>query len=347
MPSRASAIALQLVREVLGAEEAWIVGGAIRDELLGRPVLDLDVACREPERSARAFASRSGGAVFPLSVQHGGWRVALAGSRTVDFTPLQGGTIEADLATRDFTLNAIAVPLANGDPIDPHGGRGDLEQRVLRAVTPDVFADDPLRLLRAVRLEDELGVRLDGETEQLVRAAAPLVARPAGERILDELRRLSAAGYERLGALGLLEPLGGSLTPNLRAFDSPWYRLTAVFGRNLRRLPISTELRRFAEKLMQARAPADGSPRAIHRFRRATEPWALEALAYVGAREHTQAVLDAREREPVAPLARGDELGVPPGPEVGRLLELIAEERAAGTISTREEALDLVRRSLE
>jgi hypothetical protein len=337
----------RLAAEVLRGEAAWIVGGAVRDELLGRPVLDLDVACVEPERAARAFGRRSTGAVFPLSAQHGGWRVALDREGTVDFTPLQGGSIEADLGTRDFTINAIAVPLAGGDPVDPHDGRGDIDRKALRAVSEHVFGDDPLRLLRAVRLEDELGFRLEPGTEALVRRNAALVDRPAGERVLDELCRLSADGYERLDELGLLEPLGGRLDSRLRAFDSIWFRLVVAFGPNLRRLPISNGLRRFADTLLRAVAPADGSSRAIHRFRRATEPWALEALAYTGAGEQAAAVEEARRLEPAEPLLRGDELGVPPGPEVGRLLELVAEERAAGTISTREEALELVRRSLE
>ena len=99
--------------------------------------------------------------------------------------------------------------------------------------------------------------------------------------------------------------------------------------------------------MLRAEAPVDDSPRAIHRFRRTTEPWALEALAFVGAPQLVRAVERARDDEPAEPLLRGDELGIPPGPEVGRLLELIAEERAAGTISTRAEAEDLVGRSLE
>ncbi len=337
---------LELARQVLRGQDAWLVGGAIRDELLGRPVVDHDVACHDPERAARAFAREAGGAVFPLSVHHGGWRVALEPPHTVDFTPLQGGSIASDLATRDFTVNAIAAPLAGGAHVDPHEGRKDLQRCLLRAVSPTVFEDDPLRLLRAVRLEDELGFRLEPETERLVRADGALAGRPAGERILDELSRLSAAGYERLAELGLLAPLGGAVSPRLRAFDSPWFRLAAAFGRNLRRLPISNELRRYLETLLRAEPPTDGSPRAIHRFRRETEPWALEALAYVGADRYSPEVREAREHEPAEPLLRGDELGVPPGPEVGRLLELVAEERAAGTISTREEALALVRRSL-
>ena len=124
------------VREVLAGEEAWIVGGAIRDELLGRPVLDLDVACRDPRDAAHRYARRVGGAAFPLSERHGAWRVVVDGTeRTVDFTPLPDG-IEADLATRDFTLNAIAVPVEGGDRCDPHGGEGDLANGVVRAVSP-------------------------------------------------------------------------------------------------------------------------------------------------------------------------------------------------------------------
>src|SRR5438132_812570 len=323
---------LEKAREVLAGEEAWIVGGAVRDELLGRELVDLDIAVREPKRAARVYAKRSGGAPFPLSERHGAWRVALEDGRTVDFTPLPG-LVEADLATRDFTINAIARPLAGGEPVDPFGGVEDLAGRRLRAVRESVFEDDPLRLLRAVRLEDELDVRLDEPTEELVRGHAELVTRPAGERILAELRRLSTGGYRRLDELGLLEPLGGEITDRLDRVDSPGYRLVAAFGDGLRRFPISNELRRYAQALLRAERP-ESDPRSIHRFRRATEPWALDALAFVGGEGLADAVEEARRNEPANPLLRGDELGLPPGPEVGRLLAEIAEEQAAGTIAS-------------
>ena len=331
------------VREVLVGEEAWIVGGAVRDLLLGRPVVDLDVACRDPRDAAHRYAGGFGGVAFPLSERHGAWRVVVdASERTVDFTPLPDG-IADDLATRDFTFNAIAVPVTGGEAFDPHGGRADLEAGVVRAVSPTIFVDDPLRLLRAVRLEDELGFVMDFDTEELLLRSAHLASLPAGERILAELRRLSPAGYRRLDAVGLLGELGGALDDRLDAVDDADFRLVAVFRESLDRFPVSNGLRRYARVLLAARAPDDPSPRSIHRFRRETEPWALEALAFVGAPELAGLVEAARLAQPAKPLVRGDELGLPPGPQIGRILAHIDEERAAGTISTREEALALAR----
>jgi hypothetical protein len=334
------------VEELFADEEAWIVGGAVRDQELGRPVIDLDVALAQPEQAARAYANRSGGAPFPLSERHGAWRVVLDDARTVDFTPLTG-SIEDDLATRDFSINAIAERVGTGDVVDPYEGRRALAERVLQAVSETIFADDPLRLLRAVRLEDELGFVLGDETEELLRAYADLVGRPSGERILAELRRLSPNGFRRLDDLGLLAPLGGSVAgfDSRAASDHPDYDLVIAFGANLTKFPISNETRRFAQTLLRAEPPADVSPRAIHRFRRVTEPWALEALAFLDANAFRDDVLEARKREPTKPLVRGGELGIPSGPEVGRLLEEIAEERAAGTITSKEEALEYARRN--
>src|SRR5262245_3698652 len=98
---------LHATKEVFAGNQTSIVGGAIRGELLGKPVRDLDIACREPKAAAEAYAGLAGGAVFRLSGPHGAWRVAHRDGRTVDFTPLADG-IDDDLAGRDFTINAIA-----------------------------------------------------------------------------------------------------------------------------------------------------------------------------------------------------------------------------------------------
>jgi tRNA nucleotidyltransferase/poly(A) polymerase len=339
------------IRTAVAGVEAYLVGGAVRDELLGRPVVDIDVATHDPEVAARIYAGLAKAALFPLSERHGAWRVAFADGSTVDFTPLRGG-IEEDLRTRDFTINAIAIPVAGGERIDPLKGFPDLQARRLRAVSGTVFEDDPLRLLRAVRLEDELGFALEEQTERLVSAHAELVTKPAGERILGELERLTPDGFRRAEELGLLAPLGGALDrlTEVDLVDSPGFLLVTVFGENLERLPISNELRRFARTLLRAERPADDSARAVYRFRHATEPWALSALAYLGATDLYDSVRAARAEDPTGPLLRGEDilaLGVEPGPQVGRVLDLVAEERAAGTISTRDEALELVRRELQ
>lgn len=333
------------IRTAVGGEEAYVVGGAVRDELLGRPVLDVDVACRSPREAAAAYATARGAAMFLLSERHGAWRVALNGSRTVDFTLLRG-SIEEDLGGRDFAINAIAFPLDGGAPVDPFSGRDDLGARSVRAVTEHVFVDDPLRLLRAVRLEDELAFVIEPATERLIVRDRHLVTRPAGERILTELVRLSPSGYERLDDLGLLAELGGTRDGLVRAGadPSPQMLLVSALGKSIDRLPISNETRRFARVLLAASPPEGNSPRDIHRFRRATEPWAVDALRFVGRSDLEGAVLESREAEFPSPLLRGDELDIPPGPEVGRLLARIAEERVAGTIETREQALELVRR---
>ena len=253
---------LELAVEILAGRDAYVVGGTVRDELLGRSVLDLDIACAEPEQTARAYADRAGGAPFPLSATHGGWRVALDNERTVDFTPLRG-SIEDDLATRDFTINAIARPLAGGEHVDPFGGRADLDGRTIRAVNAGVFEADPLRLLRAVRFEEELGFAIERRTERLIREQAKLVTKPAGERTLEVLGRLGVAGWHRLDDLGLLAPLGGSLELAGRAdaVDSPDYRLAVFLRDSLGLLPISRELRRYAVALLRSSPPADASPR--------------------------------------------------------------------------------------
>jgi putative nucleotidyltransferase with HDIG domain len=205
--------AVRVAREALGRETpAWIVGGAVRDALLGESVRDIDLAV-EPgseEPAARGIARAAGGFVFPLSEEHAVWRaVAHGGEWHADLIALRADTIEADLGLRDFTVNAIAVPLAGGDPINPTGGLADAEARLLRAVSERSFAEDPLRLLRAARLAARHGLELDGETIALARASSSRAAEPAGERQFAELRGI-LAGPDPLRGLALMDELGAT-----------------------------------------------------------------------------------------------------------------------------------------
>jgi len=199
------------VREALGgANGVWVVGGAVRDAALGREVADLDLAVAgDPGATAKAIGRALDEHAFELSAEFGTWRV-VARSRgwQIDLTSLRGATIEADLAERDFTIGAVAVPLAGGEPIDPYAGLTDLAEKRLRAVGEESFTSDPLRLLRAPRLAAELGLEIDERTVALARAAARRAGDPAGERQLAELRQLLGGpdplrGLELLGELGV------------------------------------------------------------------------------------------------------------------------------------------------
>jgi putative nucleotidyltransferase with HDIG domain len=202
---------VRAVREALAgsAADAWVVGGTVRDALLGRPVRDVDLAVAgDPEPAARAVADALHGPVFRLSETFGAWRAIDRDRRYVcDLSPLQGAGIEEDLARRDFTVNAMALPLGGGELLDPHGGRSDLDDRVLRVVGPSAYTDDALRPLRLARLAAELGLRPEPETEELTRAAAPRVPTASAERIYAELRRLLIAPAA-LEGLDLAERLG-------------------------------------------------------------------------------------------------------------------------------------------
>jgi len=200
-------------RRALGDDGgSWIVGGAVRDAALDREVTDLDLAVAEdPRAAARAIAAELGEHAFELSAEFGTWRVVSPGRGwQVDATALRGDGIEADLAERDFTIGAVAVPVGGGEPVDPFGGLADLERRLLRAVGERSFSGDPLRLLRAARLAAGLGLEIDPGTVALARAAASSAADPAGERQLAELRQL-LGGPDPLRGLALLDELG--LTP--------------------------------------------------------------------------------------------------------------------------------------
>jgi putative nucleotidyltransferase with HDIG domain len=254
----ASALVGLARRALSGEDEAWIAGGAVRDAALGREVTDLDLAVGgDPERVAKRIADTGDGHAFELSAEFATWR-AVARDRTwqVDATALRGETIELDLAARDFTLGAVAVPLAGGEPIDPFGGIADLERRLLRVVAEGSFRDDPLRLLRAARLAADLDLRVDPETAALARSQASLATEPAGERQLAELRRL-LGGPRPLRGLALLDELGltAVVLPEVEALrgveQGPNHHLD-VYGHTLavleQTLEVESDLERFAGK---------------------------------------------------------------------------------------------------
>lgn len=193
---------------------AHFVGGAVRDRLLGREVHDLDVVVEgDALLLARRLADDLGGAYVTLDKDHGLARVVV-GADQIDVARLRGHNLDADLRLRDFTVNAMAMPVAewaSAAPtiIDPLGGRGDLAAGVIRATSEHALRDDPARLLRAPRLAAQLGGTLDAATATWCQRDASRLAWVSAERVRDELWRIltlpdTAATLRELDRLGVL-----------------------------------------------------------------------------------------------------------------------------------------------
>ncbi len=239
-----SAEALEIARAGLTGRRAWLVGGAVRDHLLGRPVADLDVVLEgDPGEGARAIAraAKSAGtaaACFALSEEFGAWRVvAREGSWQVDVEAMRGGSLQADLALRDFTVNAIAEPLAGGEPLDPVGGLGDLRAGRLRLAGPYAFRDDPLRVLRLVRVAVELDLEPDSQAIEAAREQVARLEQVSPERVFLELQRIVASvqalrGIEMMGDLGATRVVLPELEA-MRGVQQSRYHHRDVYGHTL------------------------------------------------------------------------------------------------------------------
>jgi poly(A) polymerase len=240
---------LLAAREALAGRDAWLVGGAVRDELLGRASADFDiVVADDPKLAAKAVARAAGrAACFALSEEFGSWRVVdRGGAWQVDVEPLRGEDLTADLGLRDFTVNAIAQPIGGGAPIDPLGGEKDLRSGSLRMAGPASFELDPLRVLRLVRIAIELGLEPEDHTSACARAQVGRLSEVSGERVFMELRRIIAApkarrGVEMLGQIGAAACVLPELEA-LRGVEQNRYHHLDVYGHTLEVLDRTIEL---------------------------------------------------------------------------------------------------------
>ncbi len=261
---------LRAARTALADRPAWLVGGAIRDRVLGRATIDLDVVVDgDPGEAARAIALAAGkAACFALSEEFGAWRVSARDSSwQVNVEPLRGGSLQADLALRDFTVNAIAEPVAGGEPIDPLGGLRDLAAGRLRMAGPSAFADDPLRVLRLVRVAVELGLEPEAETLRGARERARELGDCSPERVFAELRRILAA-REALRGLELMSELGASavVLPELEALrgvEQNRFHHADVHGHTLEVLARTISLGEFAAGRNAGAAPVDSDEASL------------------------------------------------------------------------------------
>lgn len=202
-------------------KKVYLVGGAVRDLMLGRPLeKDFDfVAVNRVSDLAKELAAATGGHAFSLNDSFGTWRVVLKLGKKkieVDFSPMQGGDILEDLKHRDFTINSMAISVeeifAHEPPsiIDPLHGLSDLRRRVLRANFEESLVRDPLRMLRAFRLIQALSLKIEEKTLKMIQKNKKLILQSAWERIRSEffaaLREIEAGRFFRdLHQSGLLE----------------------------------------------------------------------------------------------------------------------------------------------
>ncbi len=359
-----------------------LVGGAVRDALLDRlsatPDLDL-VVPDDALGHTRALAQRHGGACVVLDKDRDMARLVVKGW-TIDLARREGDSLEADLRRRDYRINAIAVELSPSPRlVDPTGGLNDLKAGLLTAVAEQNLIDDPLRLLRGLRLAAELGFAIDDATEHLLSLHSTLLPRAAPERIQAELSKLVQAPWadgalRQLHASGLIRPWvasppqEGAALQNTTTIEErtqllsseegeqarPLLRLTALLSdAGLQQLRFSRRQIQRCKRLRTWQQRDDGQAYAQlpeeERLQLHSEMGAdLPALIIQLAPDDQQTWLQ-RWRNPDDPLFHPrppidgttlqQKLSIPAGPALGRLLKHLSLERAFGRLEGQDAAL--------
>ena len=330
---------------------AYLVGGVVRDLLLGRQVTDLDVAVEgdvEALGDLPGFSLERDGLFLTGRLEQGDFKVDVARARAESY-PAAGALPEVrpapiaeDLARRDFTINAMALPLDRSrELLDPHGGLEDLRAGLLRVLHERSFVDDPTRALRAARYAARFGFGLEPESGRLLRDAD--LSTVSEDRTDNELRRIAAeeqpATALRLlaewGVMPSLDPAAPDRVAEVTRLASaePWSgwvdRELAVMLAIVRPLP-------------QIRELAAATPERPSEAARLAEPW--DPAQLLVARAIGAEWLDryAGEWRHVGLEITGDDLlaeGIPEGPAVGQGLEAALSGKLDGELSGREQEL--------
>ena len=379
--------------------ELFLAGGTVRDFLYRRRTADLDIVAAG---GGLDFASELAGRLGAEVVAHSqfgtaklrieGVEVDLAAARTETYShpgalpAVSPGTMDQDLARRDFSINAMAVSLGEGswgDLLDPFQGRADLQSGLIRVLHPDSFQDDATRILRAVRYSRSLGFRIEEETERLLCSGLSYLEAISSDRVRHELERIlrepQAAGIlldaQELGVLAAIHPalrvepavlkrLGETAAGPGQRND---LRLLAVFAFSasdsersglVERLNMGGRWAAVVRDVGKTRATfvqLEGEkirPSQVFGLLRGLDPAAIEGCALASGEPVVSERLDLylTELRHVRPALNGDDLmalGVPEGPLVGQLLQKLLTARLEGLVSTREDEETMVRRSLE
>lgn len=326
---------------------AWVVGGAVRDLLLAVEPADVDLAVADPLLAARSVGRKPIQLGRELLIA---WRV-VQNDRTYDFAAIVGGSLDTDLARRDFTINAMAVDLASGDLLDPHRGRDDLATRVVRMIDASNFDDDPLRMLRGVRMAVALDFSLDPATAAAIRARAAAIHSSAGERIGFELSLMFSARRLRraitlLHETGLDRALFGEpLDPEaVHADDAPLAASLALIlrdpQREMRKWGLSSHLVESVRTLQEL--AVDHSLMTLFA---AGEEVAFQLPSLLRARGEDASVPmpDFGMRPLLDGKAIGAITGLSEGRALGALVRRLTEAQIYGKVTTREEAESFIR----
>ena len=365
---------------------AYLVGGTVRDLLLRRPPrFDVDLAVvGDGAAYAEQLAARLNGHVtthdrFATATVHYGSdaHVDVASARTETYAApgalpdvAPAASIEADLARRDFTVNAIAVSLPDGAVVDPHRGIEHLRDRLVRVLHEQSFVDDPTRIFRAARYEARLGFRMDPKTETLALIAVPQLRGLSGARIREELYAIFAEDDPET-VLGRLQALGGAdaldvefgppgLQPRLRDLSAryglkepTWHlgllSVHAPAGRLdewkvPRRIADAVEAAHREEPAFRERVAAAETPADVVR---AVEDAGPDTPLYALAVADLPALLPYFERlRNVRLELDGDDLaalGLDESPRVGEVLEELRRRKLNGELVSRADELAAAR----
>jgi tRNA nucleotidyltransferase (CCA-adding enzyme) len=343
--------AISQLREIAARVPAYLVGGVVRDLLLGRAVTDLDVAIEESPEALAAlpgFSLEREGLFLTGRVELGEVEIDVAQCRAESY-PAPGALPEVrpapigeDLARRDFTVNAMAFPLSEkGELLDPHGGVDDLRTGLLRVLHDGSFVDDPTRALRAARYAARFGFELEPETERLLREAD--LSTVSENRTDNELRRIAAeddpAAALRLiagwGVMPSLDPQAPDRVAEVTrlAAEPPWA------GWVDRELAVMLAIVRPLPQIRELAAATPERPSEAVRLAGPWDPAQLLVARALGAEWLDRYATDWRHVELEI---TGEDLlgaGIPQGPDVGRGLEAALSGRLDGELSGRDEEL--------
>ena len=388
---------LRVIAEVAAERglQAYLVGGSVRDALLGLTIRDIDVtAAGATPEFAHAIANALGGEVvahsqfntFALNIADK--RIDLAMARRETYAhpgalpTVSPGSMDDDLARRDFTINAMAVsinPASWGDLLDPFDGRADLRQGIVRTLHDGGFRDDATRILRAVRYAVRLGFTLDTHTVHLLRRDLTHLDAISGARIRHEFERIfresrAVSTMEVMQQLGVMQVVHPALALNphtlealRRAADHPYVDKTALFlsilayGMSARDKAAFTERLRLTSRLAHVVQDTGAVRNWLQEFNRSTGEISRSEV-YMRLREFSEAAiigcalfdygaaaqrmtLFLRELRYVKPILNGNdllELGVPQGTQVGELLHDLLVARLDEKVKTRGNEISLV-----